>query len=104
VVVQDPAEVKLVKRECFNRWYDLAPYYIALSIARLPLQIILNITFSVLVYWLSGLPLDWWRFGLFATIGVILSISAEGLGLAIGATFSVTVSERNIYYSFQTSN
>jgi hypothetical protein len=30
-----------------------------------------------------------------------LSISAEGLGLAIGATFSVTVSERNIYYFFQ---
>jgi hypothetical protein len=43
------------------------------------------------VYFLAGLPLEPWRFLVFALIGVIVSIVAEGLGLAIGATFNVTV-------------
>jgi ATP-binding cassette, subfamily G (WHITE), member 1 len=89
-ILDYPAEVKLVKKEWFNRWYGLAPYYIALSISRLPVQLVLNLVFSTLVYTLSGQPLEWWRFGSFAVIGMILSVSAEGLGLAIGAKFSVT--------------
>lgn len=58
----------------------------------MPLQICFNILFSALVYFLSGLPLEPWRFGMFALIGVVVSFVAEGLGLAIGATFNVTVS------------
>lgn len=81
-----------MKKECFNRWYGLTPYYLALTISRLPVQIVLNIIFSTLVYTLSGLPLEPWRFVMFAFIGVIVSMVAEGLGLAIGATFNVTVS------------
>lgn len=68
------------------------PYYMALTLSRLPLQVILNIIFLSLVYWMSGLPNQLWRFALFALIGVVVSFVAEGMGLAIGATFSVTVS------------
>lgn len=64
----------------------------ALTISRLPLQILFNMIFSVCVYFLAGLPLEPWRFLMFALVGVIVSAVAEGLGLAIGATFSVTVS------------
>lgn len=39
---------------------------------------------------MSGLPHEWWRFVLFASIAVLVSAVAEGLGLAIGSTFSVT--------------
>lgn len=63
----------------------------ALTISRLPLQILFNVIFSTCVYFLAGLPLEPWRFVLFALVGVIVSAVAEGLGLAIGATFSVTV-------------
>lgn len=87
----DPQELRVVKKECFNRWYGLTPYYMALTISRLPLQILFNMIFSVCVYFLAGLPLEPWRFLLFALVGVIVSAVAEGLGLAIGATFSVTV-------------
>lgn len=79
-----------MKKECFNRWYGLTPYYLALTLSRLPLQIVLNIIFSTLVYFLSGLPHEPWRFAMFAFIGVVISMVAEGLGLAIGATFNVT--------------
>lgn len=35
----DPGEVKLLKKECFNRWYGLVPYYAALTLSRLPFQV-----------------------------------------------------------------
>lgn len=47
--------------------------------------------FLALTYWMSGLPADYYRFGLFAAVGLIVSFVAEGMGLAIGATFSITV-------------
>ena len=58
----------------------------------MPLQIILNVTFSSIVYWLAGLPAELWRFLCFALVGVIIALVADGLGLLIGATFNVTVS------------
>uniref|UniRef100_A0A1B0DPR1 ABC-2 type transporter transmembrane domain-containing protein n=2 Tax=Phlebotomus papatasi TaxID=29031 RepID=A0A1B0DPR1_PHLPP len=89
-VLSYPLEVKLVKKECFNRWYGLTPYYLALTFSRIPLQIFFNILFLSLVYWLPGLPMQLWRFGLFSFVGVIISLVAEGLGLTIGSTFSIT--------------
>lgn len=47
--------------------------------------------FFALTYWMSGLPTEYFRFALFALIGLIVSFVAEGMGLAIGATFSITV-------------
>lgn len=41
---------------------------------------------------MSGLPAESFRFGLYAVVGLIVSFVAEGMGLAIGATFSITVS------------
>ncbi|KAG5667468.1 hypothetical protein PVAND_015448 [Polypedilum vanderplanki] len=89
-ILSYPSELRVVKKECFNRWYGLTPYYLALTFSRLPLQIFFNLIFSSIVYFLSGLPMEPWRFFLFALIGVVVSIVAEGLGLAIGATFNVT--------------
>lgn len=80
-----------MKKECFNRWYGLTPYYLALTISRLPLQIVFNLIFILLVYFLAGLPIEVWRFLMFLLVGVIVSFVSEGLGLAIGATFNVTV-------------
>lgn len=88
----DPAEVKVVKKETFNRWYTLTPYYMALTVSRLPLQVMLNITFMAVTYWMSGLPEQFWRFCIFVAVGLMISLVAEGMGLAIGATFSITVS------------
>lgn len=89
----DPADVKVVKKETFNRWYTLMPYYMALTISRLPLQVLLNLTFMSVTYWMSGLPEQLWRFGIFVAVGLMISLVAEGMGLAIGATFSITVSK-----------
>ncbi|XP_017059738.1 ATP-binding cassette sub-family G member 1 [Drosophila ficusphila] len=89
-ILSYPAEVKVVKKETFNRWYTLTPYYMALTISRLPLQVLLNITFMAVTYYMSGLPQQFWRFGIFVAVGLMISLVAEGMGLAIGATFSIT--------------
>lgn len=41
---------------------------------------------------MSGIPMQHFRFGLYSLVGMIVSFVAEGLGLAIGAAFSITVS------------
>ena len=56
------------------------------------LQILLSMIFLTLVYFLNGLPNEWYRFFLFCFIAVIVCLVAEGLGLAIGSVFNVTVS------------
>ncbi|XP_044314170.1 ATP-binding cassette sub-family G member 1 [Drosophila rhopaloa] len=89
-ILSYPAEVKVVKKETFNRWYTLTPYYLALTVSRLPLQVLLNITFMAVTYWMSGLPQQFWRFCIFVAVGLMISLVAEGMGLAIGATFSIT--------------
>jgi len=89
-ILSYPFEIKLVKKEYFNRWYKLVPYYLALTCSRLPLQFLFTVMFSALVYFLSGLPLELWRFTGFTLVGIITGLVADGLGLLIGATFSVT--------------
>lgn len=42
-VFSDPSEVKLLKKECFNRWYGLMPYYTALTLSRIPFQVNISI-------------------------------------------------------------
>jgi hypothetical protein len=56
------------------------------------LQIILSMIFLTLVYFLNGLPAEWYRFVLFCFVAITVCLVAEGLGLAIGSVFSVTVS------------
>jgi hypothetical protein len=48
--------------------------------------------FLTLVYFLNGLPAEWYRFSLFCLIAIIVCLVAEGIGLAIGCVFNVTVS------------
>ncbi|XP_044735311.1 ATP-binding cassette sub-family G member 4 [Chrysoperla carnea] len=85
-----PTEVKLVKKEIFNRWYSLTPYYAALTVSKIPVQLTLNMMFLAMVYFMSGLPNEWFRFTLFALIGNLTSFIAEGIGLAIGSIFNIT--------------
>lgn len=63
-----------------------------LVIGHFYLQILFNLIFLALTYWMAGLPTEYFRFGLYAVVGLIVSFVAEGMGLAIGATFSITVS------------
>ncbi|OWR43521.1 putative ABC transporter [Danaus plexippus plexippus] len=85
-----PQEVKLVKKEHFNGWYGLLPYYAALTVSKLPVQISLNMIFCTTVFFMVGVPFTIPRFVMFCVIGNIISLVSEGIGMAIGSMFSVT--------------
>ncbi|KAG8231411.1 hypothetical protein J437_LFUL012421 [Ladona fulva] len=84
-----PSEVALLRREHFNGWYGLKPYYAALTVSRLPLQIILGLLFLVLCYLITDQPMEPARFFYYCILGLGTSVAAEGVGLAIGSLFSV---------------
>ncbi|CAH1397760.1 unnamed protein product [Nezara viridula] len=85
-----PFEVKLLKMEHFNQWYQMFPYYAAFTVAKFPYMALLNILYLSLMYSLSGLPWEIGRFSLFCLIGIMTALVAEAMGLTIGAIFSVT--------------
>lgn len=91
-LIPDPQEVKLVKKEHFNCWYSLTPYYAALTVSKLPIQVSFNIIFSTIVYFMAGVPFSVMRFVAFCLVGNVVSLAAEGMGMAIGSVFNVTVS------------
>ncbi|CAG9762909.1 unnamed protein product [Ceutorhynchus assimilis] len=85
-----PIEVKLMKREYFNRWYSLKAYYMAFTIASLPLMILCSIMFLVIVYFLTNQPLDLDRFLWFSALSIVVGLTSQGLGYFIGSIFSIT--------------
>jgi len=89
-VLTFPYEVKLLAKEHFNQWYDLKPYYMALTLSRVPSLVAFSLLFLVIVYTMTGLPCEIDRFIVFAAVGIITSLIAEGMGLAIGSVFNVT--------------
>ncbi|CAH0702263.1 unnamed protein product [Spodoptera exigua] len=85
-----PFQVRLLRREYFNRWYSLKAYYAALTIASIPNMVILGIIFLIIAYLMSGQLLEWDRFILFSIAGLLIATCSEGLGLAVGSAFNVT--------------
>lgn len=85
-----PIEAKLVRKEYLNGWYSLHPYFLALQLTRLPFMIFFSMLFLSITYVMVGLPLELSRFLLFSVMGITTSIAAEGMGIAIGSTFSIT--------------
>ncbi|XP_037974252.2 ATP-binding cassette sub-family G member 4 [Plutella xylostella] len=84
-----PQEVKLVKKEHFNRWYSLTPYYAALTVSKLPVQVTLNCVFCAIVFFMVGVPFKVNRFVAFCLTGNVVSLASEGMGMMIGSVFNV---------------
>ena len=40
LILTVPSEVKLMKKEYFNRWYGLNSYYMAMTLSKIPVQVI----------------------------------------------------------------
>ncbi|XP_056637989.1 ATP-binding cassette sub-family G member 4-like isoform X1 [Diorhabda sublineata] len=84
-----PLEVKLLKREYFNRWFSLKAYFCAVTVVNIPLLFIYGIMFSSIVFFMSGQPIELGRFILFTSICINVALCSQGLGYAIGASFEI---------------
>ncbi|EDW25468.1 GL26409 [Drosophila persimilis] len=89
ILVKFPLEFPIVSREHFNRWYSLRAYYVAITLAELPIQIICSALFIVPTYLMTHQPMELWRFGLFFLIVFLTALVAQSIGLAVGAALSL---------------
>lgn len=90
-----PTQVQVLKREHFNRWYRCNPYYFAMSVAKLPLQLANSLLYLTMVYFITDQPIEGTRMALFYLISILTSLTSESFGLLISARVSVTVSHAN---------
>ncbi|XP_034826907.1 ATP-binding cassette sub-family G member 1-like [Maniola hyperantus] len=89
ILLAYPSEVLLVKREYFNRWYGLKPYYAALVVSRTPATIFFCLIYVVIVYPLTAQPMELSRILMFISICVLTALISESLGTLISSTLSV---------------
>jgi ATP-binding cassette subfamily G (WHITE) protein 1 len=84
--------VQLLKREYFNRWYRLNPYYFAMIVAKLPVQFFTAILYLTMVYLLTDQPIELQRVVIFYFISLLTSLTSESFGLLVSSRLSIIVS------------
>ncbi|XP_012271259.1 ATP-binding cassette sub-family G member 1-like [Orussus abietinus] len=89
VLLHFPSEVQHVKREHFNRWYDLSPYFCAMTLSNIPGQVILATIYLTMVYVITGQPMELFRFSMFFSTCIICALIAESMGSAIASTLNI---------------
>ncbi|KAG5307701.1 ABCG1 protein, partial [Acromyrmex insinuator] len=88
VLLQFPSEIQIMKREHFNKWYDLSAYYWALTIINIPIQISFAVLYLSIVYFITGQPLELHRSSMFFSTCFICSFIAESIGCNVASVFS----------------
>lgn len=99
-----PLQVQLLKREYFNRWYRLNVYYLALVLAKLPIQITLAIVYITMVYLFTDQPISVSRMLMFYTISILVSLTSESWGLLVASRLRVVVRLHLYYLLFNLKN
>ncbi|XP_028140494.2 ATP-binding cassette subfamily G member 4-like [Diabrotica virgifera virgifera] len=84
-----PIEVKLLKREYFNRWFSLKPYFLASTIVNIPMLVGYGMIFISIVFFMTGQPIEWQRFLMFTMIAINVGFCSQGLGYAIGSNCGI---------------
>lgn len=87
-----PTEVQLVKREYFNRWYGLKPYYAALVISRTPATIFFSLLYLMIAYPITSQPMELDRIFMFCSTCILIALISESMGTVISSMLSVVVS------------
>lgn len=91
ILFPDPSEVLLVKREYFNRWYGLKPYYAALVVSRIPATIFFCLIYLVLAYPMTAQPMELSRVSMFVATCILVALISESMGTLISSMLSVVV-------------
>lgn len=86
-VLTFPSEVSILLQERNNGWYSCATYYVAKIIAELPLQVIITLTFIAIIYPMTGQVMEWYRFGYFSLICLLISSIAQCVGILFGTYY-----------------
>uniref|UniRef100_A0A1I8NUA2 ABC transporter domain-containing protein n=2 Tax=Stomoxys calcitrans TaxID=35570 RepID=A0A1I8NUA2_STOCA len=88
VIAAIPRELRYIRREYFNQWYRLSTYFMALVTSQLPIACTLSIISSIILYVLSGQPMQYWRMSMFAAMVLLISLNSQSFGLMVGSSFN----------------
>uniref|UniRef100_A0A1L8E493 Putative pleiotropic drug resistance pdr1-15 abc superfamily protein n=1 Tax=Nyssomyia neivai TaxID=330878 RepID=A0A1L8E493_9DIPT len=91
VMMSFPVEMEMLKREHFNRWYKLGPYFFSIILFEIPFQMICASSYIIISYWLTGNYTDDWRFFYFLILALLGTLCAQSWGFFFGATLPVKI-------------
>ncbi|XP_037047349.1 ATP-binding cassette sub-family G member 1-like isoform X3 [Bradysia coprophila] len=91
VLLRFPGEIDLLKREHFNRWFKLAPYYWSLLLGTAPIQLVLPLTYVAVTYLMSDQPMECIRMCRFFSVTTMLAFISESMGLLIASRFRLVI-------------
>ena len=86
-VLTFPSELNVFMKERSNGWYHSRTYFLAKTMADVPMQLFFPIVYGVIIYLLSGQLFDYWRFAMFLAILILTGLCAQSHGLLISALF-----------------
>ncbi|KAF5280008.1 hypothetical protein FQA39_LY05389 [Lamprigera yunnana] len=90
VTLSFPLEMKILRREHFNRWYHLFPYVLSVLLLEVPFQIVCTWLYIAISYWLTEQPLDF-RLFIFVMFCTLSTLCAQAWGYFIGATTPIKI-------------
>lgn len=89
VLLQFPTEVRLLKREYFNQWYQLSSYYLAMICSKIPFMLLLALIYITMIYLMSNQPLEFNRFSMVFLISILTGMTSDSLGVLISSRFNI---------------
>ncbi|KAJ8688161.1 hypothetical protein QAD02_023956 [Eretmocerus hayati] len=84
-----PAEMPIIKREHFNRWYRLRSTYLANYISSVSVVVFSTALFTTIVYVMTGQIMELHRFALYLLNCVLIGAICHVGGLMFGVAFDV---------------
>merc|ERR1719356_1615341 len=82
-----PAQLKVVSRERAAKLYDVLPFYVATCIVQLPLELIPQLLFGLILYAATGLRPGWDHALIYVAVLVAENFAGIALGMFLRASF-----------------
>lgn len=91
IMVVFPVNYALIKRETFNRWYHSTEWFLATIICDFPVLFVANLSFIIIVYYMTSQPLELFRLATFTLIMMLSSVCSQAFGLVAGSLSGLKV-------------
>lgn len=79
-------EVPIVTREHFNRWYSVKSYFLAVTLADLPIQLIATCSFVLVTFYMTSQPPEGFRLFMLLSICCLVALVAQSCGMLVSAS------------------